>query len=139
MISNLTLKDELAFLSLGSNIHSHFSELYHLETILSNSFQYLYGYYIDKKLVGFIHLSQSFETFDLVTLVVDENWRNKGIASSLLSYVFEKVDGMQRMLLEVRVSNNAAISLYKKYGFKELYVRKKYYGNEDALIMERMF
>ena len=139
MINNLTLKDESTILSLGNNIHNHFSKLYHLGTILTNSFQYLYGYYIDKKLVGFIHLSQSFETFDLITLVVDKEWRNKGIASSLLSYVFKKVDGMKRMLLEVRVSNKAAISLYKKYGFKELCLRKNYYGDEDALIMEKVF
>ena len=39
--------------------------------------------------------------------------------------------------LEVRVSNVAAISLYEKFGFKSIGVRKKYYqdNNEDALIM----
>ena len=39
--------------------------------------------------------------------------------------------------LEVRVSNEAAINLYKKYNFKSLGVRKGYYQNngEDALIM----
>ena len=38
---------------------------------------------------------------------------------------------------EVRVSTNPAISLYEKYGFKSLGVRKGYYqnNNEDALIM----
>ncbi len=44
---------------------------------------------------------------------------------------------MERMTLEVRVSNNAAISLYKSLGFEEGGIRKKYYSdnNEDALIM----
>ena len=39
--------------------------------------------------------------------------------------------------LEVRVSNEAAIGLYEKYGFKSLGSRKGYYqdNNEDALIM----
>ena len=39
--------------------------------------------------------------------------------------------------LEVRVSNQRAIYLYEKFGFKSLGVRKKYYqdNNEDALIM----
>ena len=39
--------------------------------------------------------------------------------------------------MEVRVSNEKAIGLYEKYGFKSLGTRKKYYqdNNEDALIM----
>jgi ribosomal-protein-alanine N-acetyltransferase len=41
------------------------------------------------------------------------------------------------MYLEVRKSNNGAISFYNKYGFDILYERKGYYRNppEDALVM----
>jgi ribosomal-protein-alanine N-acetyltransferase len=39
------------------------------------------------------------------------------------------------IFLEVRQSNNAAINLYKSFGFKEIGVRKKYYKNEDALVL----
>jgi ribosomal-protein-alanine N-acetyltransferase len=39
------------------------------------------------------------------------------------------------ILLEVRQSNNAAINLYKSFGFKEIGVRKKYYKDEDALML----
>ena len=46
-------------------------------------------------------------------------------------------DMIKYITLEVRVGNKAAISLYEKYGFKSLGVRKGYYqdNNEDALIM----
>jgi hypothetical protein len=37
--------------------------------------------------------------------------------------------------IEVRQSNNAAINLYKSFGFKEIGTRKKYYKNEDALVL----
>ena len=42
------------------------------------------------------------------------------------------------MMLEVRESNISAIKLYEKVGFEEINRRKKYYGNEDAIIMERI-
>jgi ribosomal-protein-alanine N-acetyltransferase len=45
------------------------------------------------------------------------------------------------VLLEVRPSNKAAISLYRKCGFNEIGVRSNYYpaadGREDALILAR--
>ena len=39
--------------------------------------------------------------------------------------------------LEVRVSNIRAINLYKKFGFREVALRKYYYGDEDAILMEK--
>ena len=42
----------------------------------------------------------------------------------------------ERILLEVRCDNNNAIKLYKKYNFKIINIRKKYYDNMDAYVME---
>ena len=39
--------------------------------------------------------------------------------------------------LEVRVSNEIARNLYKKFGFREVALRKFYYGDEDAILMEK--
>ena len=39
--------------------------------------------------------------------------------------------------LEVRVSNIPAINLYKKFGFREVALRKYYYGDEDGILMEK--
>lgn len=52
----------------------------------------------------------------------------------------EGLRGDGRIILEVRSHNAPAISLYKKYGFTELTVRKNYYRDpdDDALIMERI-
>ncbi len=139
MVDKLTLKDESRFIVLGSLIHRQFSNLYSLQAILNNPFHYLYGYYRNGKLVGFVHFVQSFEVFDLVNLVVDKKWRKKGIASSLLDYAFANIKDMRSVLLEVRESNKEAVSLYTKYGFQKIHIRKRYYGNEDALIMEKVF
>ena len=47
--------------------------------------------------------------------------------------------GATRMLLEVRVSNVAAMKLYLERGFSGLYARPRYYPDgEDALVMEKI-
>lgn len=47
-----------------------------------------------------------------------------------------KERGLNDITLEVNVNNIPAINLYKKYNFKEVGLRKKYYKNtDDALIM----
>ena len=53
-----------------------------------------------------------------------------------------KVAGAERVLLEVREDNHAAIAFYQKHGFEQIAVRKNYYDNHDmtkthALIMQR--
>ena len=39
--------------------------------------------------------------------------------------------------LEVRKSNEIARNLYKKFGFREVAIRKFYYGDEDGILMEK--
>ena len=41
-------------------------------------------------------------------------------------------------MLEVKEDNLKAISLYKKHGFKVIHIRKNYYKDKDALIMEKI-
>ncbi len=65
--------------------------------------------------------------------------RRKGIGELLLISAIEAsiAQGSRVVTLEVRSSNQAARSLYHKYGFREVGVRKRYYAdnNEDAIIM----
>ena len=56
----------------------------------------------------------------------------------MINYVIDKYKGKYRNItLEVRVSNNIAINLYKKFGFREVALRKFYYGDEDGILMEK--
>ena len=65
------------------------------------------------------------------SLKVEENQEVRKILKNLTNMVLLQED-------EVRENNERAIHLYEKYGFKEIYRRNKYYGDEDAIIMERM-
>jgi ribosomal-protein-alanine N-acetyltransferase len=72
-------------------------------------------------------------------LAVLPDFRRRGVASALLTYVLE--EGMRmgalRATLEVRRSNTAALMLYERFGFTVAGIRRDYYTNpqEDALIL----
>ena len=75
-------------------------------------------------------------------IAVEPQARRHGVASALLE-VFCRF-GEERLAfltLEVRASNEAAIALYRKFGFREAGRRKEFYRapREDALIMTREF
>lgn len=137
MINNVKLEDLDAFNKLGFLVNNNFSKLFDLEKLISSNIDYILGYYENNKLVGFIHFTKLYETIDIVNVVVDENYRNNGIASSLINYIVDNFEDINNIMLEVNVNNVAAINLYLKNGFKEINRRVKYYGVDDAIIMKR--
>ena len=78
----------------------------------------------------------------VTNIAVLPEFRRKGIGRALLQYVINDCENQLEFIsLEVRVSNDAAISLYKKFGFAEVGRRKRFYTHpdEDALIMTKTF
>jgi ribosomal-protein-alanine N-acetyltransferase len=79
----------------------------------------------------------------LLNLCVAPAARRAGLGAQLLETVLERASnaGAERMHLEVRPSNEAAIALYVKSGFERIGVRKRYYrassGSEDAVLLAR--
>ena len=75
----------------------------------------------------------------ITNIAVDKDFRKKHYGQALLKRIIDDCysEKIKYITLEVRVSNNPAINLYSKYGFKSFGTRKKYYqdNNEDALIM----
>lgn len=112
------------------------------KTELSNQFS---RYYVfekaneEKKIIGYIGCWLIGEEGHITTLVVLQKYRRNHIADILLYNLINSLqkEGINWLTLEVKVSNTAAINLYKKFGFKELGIRKNYYqdNNEDALLL----
>lgn len=125
------------FNELGLLVNSNFFNIYKLEDILSNEYDYLYGYYLDVKLVAFIHVNKLYEVMDIVNVVVNPSYRKKGIATKLIDYAISQFDDLKSIMLEVNENNSNAISLYNKNNFKVINKRNNYYGSEAALIMKR--
>ena len=74
---------------------------------------------------------------DINNIVVSEKYRNKGIATALINFAISKFNDLKNVFLEVNDKNINAVNLYKKLGFKVIDVRMRYYGIDDALIMQK--
>ena len=137
MISDIKLKDKERFNELGLIVNKNFAKLFQIEELINSSYDSLLGYYDNELLVGFIHINKMYETIDIVNIVVDEQYRRQGIATSLIKYVLNTYNDVEKVMLEVNEHNKNAINLYLKNGFKEINRRPKYYGSDTAIIMER--
>ena len=75
----------------------------------------------------------------ITTIAVDSRWQQHGIGTRLMLNAVHvaRHAGMRHMTLEVRVSNEEAQSLYRRFNFRPVGVRPNYYSevNEDALVM----
>ena len=90
--------------------------------------------YYDYDIVGVLVYDLIYDRAEIDYIIVDENYRNKGIATSLLKYL-EKNNNLKNITLEVRNSNIKAINFYLKNGFLKSTVRRNYYNNEDGILM----
>ena len=90
---------------------------------------------------GYMSLWRILDEGHINNVAVLPEYRRRGGASEMLKFMlkYSQRSGISSHTLEVRVSNEGAIGLYGKFGFKEAGVRKGYYedNGEDALIMWR--
>jgi ribosomal-protein-alanine N-acetyltransferase len=79
--------------------------------------------------------------WELENVVVKATFRRKGVATALLNELLirTRATGSEAVVLEVRESNQAARSLYLKWGFEQAGRRKAYYSTppEDAILYRR--
>jgi ribosomal-protein-alanine N-acetyltransferase len=99
------------------------------------------GAFENDRLVGYTINSRYVDAWHIMNVAVDPDYQHRGIATALLTRLFELTAGDERRgyTLEVRVSNQDAIDLYEKLGFESRGIRRGYYtdNREDALIMWR--
>ena len=96
--------------------------------------------YIDKdKIIGFLLYSLIYDRIEIEQFEVTTNERRKGIGNKLLNYLIEKYENtnIKNITLEVKEDNIAAFNLYKKYNFKKVSTREKYYNGTNGLLMEK--
>lgn len=90
-------------------------------------------------IIGFAGVWMMVDEAHLVTIAMAPGQRGKGLGELLLIAMIDLscILGASVMTLEVRVSNHVAQGLYRKYGFSNEGVRRRYYSDngEDALIM----
>lgn len=86
--------------------------------------------------VGFLAIQDLGDELEMTNIAVKKAYQGQGFAHQLMAQL---ADRLEPIYLEVRASNQAARSLYERYGFQEVGQRKNYYHNpvEDAIVMAR--
>lgn len=100
---------------------------------------HLYVVRRDGNVAGYIDYWRVGPEMHLITIAVHPDWRKHKIGSILVEFMLEdaRKNSVEQVSLDVRPSNEAAISLYRKFGFEKTGLRKGYYqnNNEDALVL----
>ena len=95
----------------------------------------------NQKVVGYVGSQTVLGETDMMNIAVHPDYRRQGVANQLILCLIARLTerGSHSLMLEVRVSNKPAISVYHHLGFVEVGVRKNYYRNpkEDALILRK--
>ena len=134
MIRKMLPSDYNSIYKLGAQLNINYAKLNKLDDIVNDNNQKVYVYIINNNVVGFLHITISFDEADMVDIITSEEYRNHGIGNSLISYAI-KDNNLKKINLEVRESNKIAIEFYQKMNFKKVRIIKKYYGTEDAFFM----
>lgn len=94
---------------------------------------------INNEIIGFAGLKKIFDQADIMNIVIKKTYRNQGIGTLLLEnlILLAKDLNISTLFLEVNEQNKPAIHLYEKLGFEKLGVRKKYYNNNNGIIMKK--
>ena len=97
---------------------------------------------VKKQLVGFIiAIRDEKERVNIINFLIKQKFRNKGFGSYLLQKTIEKIEniqGIKKIVLNVQVSNSAAIRMYEKFNFKRspAIIENYYQSGESAFLME---
>ena len=95
------------------------------------------------KVVGYAGVQVILDEGYITNVAVFPEYRRLGVAAKIIDVYmnFAAANDLAFLTLEVRPSNEAAIALYRRFGFEEVGRRKNYYDlpKEDALILTRYF
>jgi ribosomal-protein-alanine N-acetyltransferase len=107
------------------------------------------GYYCcllvqDEAIAGYGVMAVAAGEAHVLNLCVRQSLQGQGLGRIQLEHLIDtaRAAGGQRMLLEVRASNQTAITLYQRLGFVEIGLRRGYYparhAREDAIVLTRV-
>ena len=136
-ITKMTLED---LNNIKDNLISDFDDFWNYSVFKSELESDSSHYLVVKdnsKIIGFAGIKVILPDADIMNIVVKKDFRNQGIGSLLLKELINlsKSLNIKNLFLEVNEKNTPAISLYNKFGFKKISIRKNYYKNNNAIVM----
>ncbi len=95
---------------------------------------------IDGEVVGYVAGSVRRDFGEIESLAVDQRLRGRGIGSMLTRRLLARFQqmGLERCVLQVRITNILAVNLYERLGFRIVRTLGAYYADGgDAFLMEK--
>lgn len=131
---------------IKDNLQEDFDEFWN-ENVIKSELENPASTYIvaldeQNNVVAYAGIWQPIDEAHITNIVTKKDKRKNKIATKMLEELIKiaKQRKLNNITLEVNVNNVPAINLYKKYNFKEVGIRKKYYNNsDDAIIMTLQF
>lgn len=138
MIRDANVYDIPRINELGNLLHKNFERVFKINEMLEDEISKVIVYEKEDRVVGFILATDLGETCDILSIVVDPDYRRQMIGTNLIGYLISDLSDVKLITLEVASKNKAAISLYNKFGFEMVHTREHYYDDgDDAYLMAR--
>lgn len=131
IIQNATTEDVDSISSLEKEC---FSDAWSKESFYSCFENPFYKVVVAKdygKLIGYAIIKCIYEDGELLRVAVSVQYRRQSVSYNLLTRIFEMAgcNGVEKIFLDVRESNDAAILLYEKMGFRRYEMTDGFYSN----------
>lgn len=143
MFSAMLPKDLPEVVAIESSVHTHPWSIGNFEDALSAGYIAEVLRDVQGNALGYFLCMPVIDETEILDIAVSASLHRQGLGHFLINRMVHlaKAQQMQRILLEVRVSNHAAIQLYQHCGFVEIGRRKQYYPvdathREDAIMMQ---
>ena len=141
-LREMTPADLDAVLAIEQSVHAHpWTRVMFSDALGSGYLCKVYE--AEGEMLGYVVLMALLDEMHLLDISIAAAQQRRGLGRSLLDEAKQPAGSMdmQRMLLEVRPSNVAAIALYRAQGFNEIGRRRGYYPaenntREDAIVMD---
>ena len=137
VIRDMTLADLEKIKDILQTDYDEFWNYNILAEELKNQYSKYFCAIEKEQLIGFAGVWQSIDVMHITNIVVKKDMRGKGIGKTLLETLINhsKMPEISEITLEVHEDNKIAQGLYKKYGFKQVGLRKNYYKDKNAIIL----
>ena len=104
--------------------------------LITNPFSHYLIYLDNDKILGYLNYYLIYDRVEIANFYVLEEYRNNGIGSKLLDCLINNID-YSNITLEVNETNDIAVNLYLKKGFKKVAKRDGYYNGIDGILMQK--
>lgn len=90
-----------------------------------------------EEIIGYLIFREIKPEIEVFRIGIKGKYQRKGFGTQLMLKLMEfaKKENVSKIFLEVKISNLPAYNFYKRLGFQEVYRRKKYYGDEEAVVI----